>query len=58
MKLAELKEHITQWEDLHTDFKERFSSNCELAKDLVCFANTESALTYGILKSCSRFPDK
>ena len=41
MKLAELKERIAKGEDLHTDFKERFDSNRELAKDLVCFANTD-----------------
>jgi hypothetical protein len=49
MKLAELKERIAKWEDLHTDFKERFDSNRELAKDLVCFANTDGGqIIFGI----------
>jgi len=39
--LTELKERIARWEDLHTDFKERIDSLDELAKDLVCFANTD-----------------
>ena len=37
MKLAGLQERIAKWEDLHTDCKERFDSNRELAKDIVCF---------------------
>lgn len=41
MDLTELKERIARWEDLHTDFKERIDSLDELAKDLVCFANTD-----------------
>lgn len=41
MDLAELRERIAQWEDLHTDFKERVDSPHELSKDLVCFANTD-----------------
>jgi len=41
MKPAELQERIAKWENLHTDFKERFDSNRELAKDLVCFTNTD-----------------
>jgi ATP-dependent DNA helicase RecG len=49
MKLEELRERIAKWEDLHTDFKERFDSNLELAKDLVCFANTDGGqLIFGI----------
>ena len=49
MKLAELQIRIAKGEDLHTDFKERFSSNRELAKDLVCFANTDGGqLIFGI----------
>ncbi len=49
MKLVELQERIAKWEDLHTDFKERFDSNRELAKDLVCFANTDGGqLIFGI----------
>lgn len=37
----ELRERILHWEDPHTDFKETVSSNAELAKDLVCFANSD-----------------
>ena len=49
MNLAELQERIAKWEDLHADFKERFDSNRELAKDLVCFANTDGGqLIFGI----------
>ena len=49
MELAELNERIAKWEDIHTDFKERFDSNRELAKDLVCFANTDGGqLIFGI----------
>jgi len=49
MKLAGLQERIAKWEDLHTDFKERFDSNRELAKDIVCFANTDGGqLIFGI----------
>lgn len=51
MNVSELKERIAQWEDLHTDFKERFESNRELAKDLVCFANTDGGqLIFGVAK--------
>jgi ATP-dependent DNA helicase RecG len=41
MDTAELRERIARWEDLHTDFKERFDSDREMAKDMVCFANTD-----------------
>lgn len=41
MDLIELRERIARWEDLHTDFKERLTSSEDLAKDLVCFANTD-----------------
>lgn len=41
MDLTELRIRIARWEDLHTDFKERLESADELAKDLVCFANTD-----------------
>jgi len=51
MTLSELKERIVRWEGLHTDFKERFESNRELAKDLVCFANTDGGqLIFGVAK--------
>ena len=52
MNLTELKERVARWEDLHTDFKERIESPEELAKDLVCFANTdEGQLILGVAKS-------
>lgn len=51
MNLSELKERIVRWENIHTDFKERFDSNRELAKDLVCFANTDGGqLIFGVAK--------
>ena len=54
MNLSELKERIVRWEDLHTDFRERFESNRELAKDLVCFANTDGGqLILGVAKDRS-----
>lgn len=37
----ELRIRIARWEDVHTDFKESVGSTRELAKDLVCFANTD-----------------
>jgi ATP-dependent DNA helicase RecG len=49
MKLADLQKRIAKWEDLHTDFTERFDSNRELVKDIVCFANTDGGqLIFGI----------
>lgn len=51
MNLPELQERIVKGEDLHTDFKERFDSDRELAKDLVCFANTDGGqLIFGVAK--------
>lgn len=41
MDREELLDRIATWENLHTDFKERLSSSDELAKDIVCFANTD-----------------
>jgi ATP-dependent DNA helicase RecG len=41
MNVTGLRERISAWEDLHTDFKEQIDSADELAKDLVCFANTD-----------------
>ncbi len=41
MDSIELQELIRGGEDLHTDFKERLGSPSELAKDIVCFANTD-----------------
>jgi ATP-dependent DNA helicase RecG len=52
MNASELQERIKRWEDLHTDFKERFDSNRELAKDLVCFANTDGGqLIFGVAEN-------
>ena len=51
MDITELRERILRWENLHTDFKERISSPDELAKDLVCFANTDGGqLIIGVAK--------
>jgi ATP-dependent DNA helicase RecG len=41
MTPGELRARILRWEDPHTDFKESVSSSMELAKDLVCFANSD-----------------
>ncbi len=41
MDVLELRERISRWENLRTDFKEAVGSPDELAKDLVCFANTD-----------------
>lgn len=49
MDALELRQLIAAGETLHADFKERFSSHRELAKDLVCFANTDGgALLFGV----------
>jgi len=49
--ITELRERILRWENLHTDFKEKISSPDELAKDLVCFANTDGGqLIIGVAK--------
>jgi len=37
----ELRERIAKGEDLHTEFKEIIESNEDLAKSIVCFANTD-----------------
>ncbi len=51
MTPEELRERILRWEDPHTDFKERVTSNVELAKDLVCFANSDGGqLIVGLAK--------
>jgi predicted HTH transcriptional regulator len=46
----ELRERILQGEDLHTDFKSgRTPDRTELAKDIVCFANTDGGqLIFGV----------
>lgn len=41
MNELELRERILNGEDLHTDFKEKLPDNEELAKSIVCFANTD-----------------
>jgi ATP-dependent DNA helicase RecG len=41
MDELELKERIIKGEDLHTEFKESFTSNDDIAKSIVCFANTD-----------------
>lgn len=47
----ELRERIARWEDPHTDFKEHATDNSELAKDLVCFANSDGGqLIVGVSK--------
>jgi ATP-dependent DNA helicase RecG len=52
MNVVELQNRIARGEDLHTDFKERFDSDRELAKDFVCFANTDGGqLIFGIAKN-------
>ncbi len=49
MDSTNLRERILRWEDLHTDFKERFHNDRELAKDIVCFANTDGGqLFFGV----------
>jgi predicted HTH transcriptional regulator len=50
----ELRDRILRWEDPHTDFKESVDSNSELAKDLVCFANSDGGqLVIGVAKDRS-----
>lgn len=50
----ELRGRIARWEDSHTDFKERVHDNAELAKDLVCFANSDGGqLVIGVAKDGS-----
>jgi len=41
MNEFELKERIFKREDLHTEFKESFTDNKDIAKSIVCFANTD-----------------
>ncbi len=37
----EMRDRILRWEDPRADVKEAVDSNSELAKDLVCFANSD-----------------
>jgi len=41
MEEFELLERISAGEGFHTDFKKELPNNIELAKDIVCFANTD-----------------
>ncbi len=41
MNEFELRERILKGEDLHTEFKEFFTDNEDIAKSIVCFANTD-----------------
>ena len=51
MTPEELRERILRWEDPHTDFKELVTDNGELAKDLVCFANSDGGrIVVGVAK--------
>lgn len=40
MDVLELRERISKWEDLRTDFNVEVGGTDDLAKDIVCFANT------------------
>jgi predicted HTH transcriptional regulator len=52
MTVTELRERIARGENLHTDFKEQLGSDLDLAKDLVCFANTDGGqLIIGVAKN-------
>ncbi|MCL0048134.1 putative DNA binding domain-containing protein [Dehalococcoidia bacterium] len=48
----ELREKIAKGENLHTEFKELIESNEDLAKSIVCFANTDGGqIILGISKT-------
>jgi Schlafen, AlbA_2 len=50
----ELRARILRWEDPHTDFKEAIERNGDLAKNLVCFANSDGGqLVIGVAKDRS-----
>jgi ATP-dependent DNA helicase RecG len=52
MDRLELKERIQKWENLHTEFKERLPKNEDIAKSVVCFANTDGGqLIIGVKES-------
>lgn len=40
----ELRERLLRWEDPHTEWKAGLGSNEDLAKDLVCFANSDGGI--------------
>lgn len=49
MDLTHLRERIARWEDHHTDFERELDSTRELAKDIVCFANTDGGqIIFGV----------
>ncbi|WP_300604367.1 RNA-binding domain-containing protein [Trebonia sp.] len=41
MTPGELRERILRWEDPHTEFKRELGNTGDLARDLVCFANSD-----------------
>jgi ATP-dependent DNA helicase RecG len=50
----ELRDRILRWEDPHTDFKGSIDDNSDLAKHLVCFANSDGGqLVIGVAKDRS-----
>lgn len=50
----ELRARILRWEDPHTDFKEVIERNGDLARNLVCFANSDGGqLVIGVAKDRS-----
>lgn len=52
MDEIELREIILKGEDLHTEFKEMIESNEDLAKSIVCFANTDGGkIIIGVTKA-------
>ncbi|MGH8884980.1 MAG: RNA-binding domain-containing protein [Egibacteraceae bacterium] len=49
MDALDLRQRIRGGENLHTDFKERFDSHAAVAKQLVCFANTDGGqVVFGV----------
>lgn len=54
MNLAELRERIAKWEDLHTEFKEWPVHTDDLSASIVAFANTDGGqLILGVVKDRS-----
>lgn len=52
MRPDELTERINQWENLHTEFTASSADPDKLARDLVCFANTDGGqLVVGVAES-------
>ncbi len=52
MDELELRKRIAKGEDLHTEFKELIESNEDLAKSIVCFANTDGGqIIIGVSKT-------